>query len=177
VEEGFVETINDTVVFLDPKRVSFEFNEKLFLVKMTYENESYDGISALPAFPLSSRSEFVHIYKGADSTKLKECVGLIEDINELNEGSFDALSKSIQMSCMMPTITKINLIYDEYYNFHWTVETDRGNLEFSIGTPRRYVFRVSNGALLIKDLKDDYYYIPDPTKLDANSRKQLLPIL
>lgn len=177
MEESTQETINETVEFLDPATVTFTFDEKLFLVTMNYNKESFVGISAIPAFPLSSRNEFVHIYKGADSSKLITCLGLIEDIDLLEESSRLALSKSIQMSCMMPTITKINLIKDEYYNFHWTVETDRGNIEFSIGSPRRHVSLISNGALLIKDLKDDLYYVADTAKLDANSRKQLLPIL
>ena len=72
----------------------------------------------------------------------------------------------------LPRITGIEAITNEIELFHWKVITAAGPRSF-LTRRSDHPRKLANGDVLIKDVSNDLYLIPNPKGLDAKSLKLL----
>jgi hypothetical protein len=165
---------SETLNILDPHSLSFTFTEEPFTLNLTLPDKTtYLNILALPAFPLSARQEFIHLYQRSEEGGIGKAIGIIEDTQKLTKENCTALNLLLKKICNLPIIISVTNIVDEFHFFHWFVETDRGSADFFMGPPRRHITPYNQNGLLIKDLKGDMYHIPDQATLDKKSQDSI----
>jgi hypothetical protein len=97
---------------------------------------------------------------------------LIENLQQLETPIRELIENELAQRNFMPRIIGIEAITDEIELFHWKVITNVGARNFLTRRsdhPRKLV----NGDVLIKDVSNDLYLIPNPKGLDAKSLKLL----
>lgn len=164
--------ISEELSIINPKEISISYLEKPFSLNITISNQkTYENILAIPAFPLSASHVFIHLYERSEDGGLGKLIGIIENIEQLSKESCSALKLLLKKISHIPLVTKISNILDEYHYFHWYVETDRGAVDFFMGSPRKFITPFNQHSLLIKDLKGDMYHITDLNTLDKRSQE------
>ena len=102
-----------------------------------------------------------------------EELGILKDINSLDKKSQMYLKKTLDKFYVIPKITEINDLYEEYGVSRWDVVTDRGNRVFEVISRNTDIHLLGNGRILIRDADNNRYEIPDYRKLSKKSRKLL----
>ncbi|MDZ7344687.1 MAG: DUF1854 domain-containing protein, partial [candidate division KSB1 bacterium] len=97
---------------------------------------------------------------------------LIEDLREVDNPARALIENELAERNFLPMITGIDAIAGEMELFHWKVMTNAGPR--SLLTRRNdHPRKLANGDVLIKDVSNDLYLIPNPKGLDAKSLKLL----
>jgi hypothetical protein len=118
-------------------------------------------------FPWSRGAEYISVRddKGRE-------LRLIEKLDMLETPQRRLVEEELSLRNFMPCVTSIDSITDELELFHWQVQTTVGPRGF-LTNRGDYPRVLPNGHVLIKDVCNDQYVIPDPKKLDARSMKLL----
>lgn len=160
-------------LILEPNQLVFYISQDPFALHLKRDGVTYENILAVPAFPLTANEELIHLYQRTEKGEMGELIGIIESIKDLSAENQNAIRQLLKKVCNLPVITKITKILDEFHLFHWFVETDRGNIDFFVGAPRKHITPLPPHALLIKDLQGDMFHIPDRRALDEESKYYL----
>ena len=134
---------------------------------------SFNAINALPAFPLTQPNQMVQLYAAKEDGSNGDLIGILDDAELLPPAGAALLRRLIRSSRMLPVITRIDNLLDEYYAYHWFVTTDRGPFEFFTGSPREAIQHTNNGQLIVEDLSGNQYTIVGRKSLDEASRAML----
>jgi hypothetical protein len=132
-----------------------------------------NAINALPAFPLSHPNQMMQLYELKEDGSNGDLIGILDDATALPPPALALLKRVIRSSRMLPLITRIDNLLDEYYAFHWFVTTDRGPFEFFTGSPREAIQHTNNGQLIVEDLSGNHFTIAGRKSLDAASQSLL----
>jgi hypothetical protein len=73
----------------------------------------------------------------------------------------------------LATITRVHRIKNEYRTMYCDVETDRGPRDFVLKWATDTILWLGPRELLLVDIDTNRFHIPDVTRLDARSRKEL----
>ena len=98
---------------------------------------------------------------------------IIRDIAALSEQSAAVIRNSLSEYYIIPKITKVIQVYEKGSINRWTVMTDRGKCSFLIKTRYSDIKPFPDGRVLIRDSNDNRYEIPDVSKLDKHSMREL----
>ena len=146
----------------------------IYLVKLTMKDGTvYENLEPRMLFPYTNHTMFITLLN-SDEREL----GFVRDLEELDEDSKAALLACFKEYYMIPKILRLIDCEDKFGTLKWTVETDRGEITFSIknrhsdikhlyGTPR----------VIVRDSNDNRYEIPDIDKLDGHSNRILFSYL
>jgi hypothetical protein len=124
-------------------------------------------VSLRPCFPWSAPGTFLSLRNAENEEVL-----LVENLENLESGSRDAVTSALAEAEFTLEISKIHSIERHFEMRAWTVETRHGPRKFQIRIddwPRR----LPNGGLCITDLSGDLYTIRSQEALDDRSRKLL----
>ena len=83
------------------------------------------------------------------------------------------LEEQLNLRYFTPIITKVINIKDEYGYAYFDVVTDRGACRFTINVGGHAVVHLSETRILISDIDENRFEIPDVTKLSARELKLL----
>ena len=83
------------------------------------------------------------------------------------------LLEQLNLHYFTPVIKKIINIKDEYGYAYFHVMTDRGECRFTINMGGNAVVRLSESRLLITDLDENRFEIPDVFKLSQKEQRKL----
>jgi hypothetical protein len=97
---------------------------------------------------------------------------LIEDLRQIETPARELIENELAERNFLPRITGIEAITDEIELFHWKVVTNAGRRSF-LTRRSDHPRKLANGDVLIKDVSNDLYLIPNPKGLDAKSLKLL----
>jgi hypothetical protein len=124
-------------------------------------------VQAACCFPWTHPHQFISLRddKGREQK-------LIENLQELDAATRELIEDELAERNFMPRITGIEAITDEIELFHWKVNTHAGPRNF-LTRRSDHPRRLANGDVLIKDVSNDLYLIPNPKGLDAKSLKLL----
>lgn len=118
-------------------------------------------------FPWSRPYEFISLRDDKGREQL-----LIEDLRQVDTPARTLIEDELAERNFLPRITAIEAIIGEMELFHWKVMTNAGPR--SLLTRRNdHPRKLSNDDVLIKDVSNDLYLIPNPKGLDAKSLKLL----
>jgi len=130
--------------------------------------ENWQEVSVARLFPFSEPKGWLSVLD-----KDKAEIGILRDLEELTPECQAHIEEEIARSHIMPRITRIVSSRNRADLIEWSVETDRGPATFLTRSLRDQVESPFPNRLLIKDVDDNRYEIPDVTKLPLASRRLL----
>jgi hypothetical protein len=165
------------LVFLDPKTIRFD-NQEDNLGFYDSDGNHYARVSLRRSFPLSAQNTYIMVRTPDLEHERGHELGMIKDINELDDASSQAVLLELKLHYLVPIIQRIHSIKEEFGFLYWSVETDRGDKEFvmrdSIISSTR---QVSSQRWLVIDINQTRYEIRDLTALDKHSQDLLVKYL
>ena len=113
-------------------------------------------------FPISGGDKYITLL---DEEGIEQAI--IRDLDTLLPESQAVIREALEEYYLIPKITRVNDA-TERYGIKWWVETDRGPCEFQIRLNTDIKVFYDN-RVMIRDVNDNRYEIPDYTKLDKHS--------
>ncbi len=153
-------------IFIDGKQILLEYDEeKRASLYFSRDDDELVKVKPRRLFPLSRPSSYIYFIdeKGHD-------VGILRQLKELPRHVKDYTSKWLDEYYFIPCITEIQAIEEEYGISHWMVLTNRGKRSFEIRNRSTDIIILENRRILIKDVDDNTYEIPDHGQLPPKSQ-------
>lgn len=139
-------------------------------LSLEVDGKSYDRVQVIRLFPFTNPDEFISIRTMEERSKE---IGVIENINDVSKETKKLLLEQLNLHYFTPIIEKIIDIKDEYGYAYFHVMTDRGECRFSINMGGNAVVRLTDSRLLITDLDENRFEIPDVFKLTPKEQRKL----
>lgn len=155
--------------YLTPETAAFARTAGGF-VSLQLGEESYPRVQVVRMFPFSEPEKYVSIRTAEETSKE---IGVIENLGTFPEEVREMLEEQLELRYFTPVITKIYSIKDEYGYAYFDVETDRGRCRFVIHMGGNAVVHLSDVRILISDIDENRFEIPDVTKLTVKEQKRL----
>ena len=155
--------------YLNSENAEFERTEGGF-VKLKTGDENYDRVHVVRMFPFTDPEHYISIRTPDENSKE---IGIIRDINDVKPDVRKMLEEQMNLRYFTPIITKIINIKDEYGYAYFDVVTDRGACRFTINIGGSAVVHLSDTRILISDIDENRFEIPDIMKLTVGERKKL----
>lgn len=135
------------------------------------KTEKYARVNFYSGFPFTDPGRFISI---REVTEKAAEIGVIEDLNRDFDSDVVAMIKEqLAIRYFTPVITKIHSIKEEHGFSYWDVETEQGRCKFIVRMNSNSVIYLNDVRLLITDLDDNRFEIPDFTKLGGKELKKL----
>ena len=99
--------------------------------------------------------------------------GIIRSLSSLDKYSRDLLREILTEYYIVPKISEVLEVYEKGSVNRWTVVTDHGICSFQIRARYTDIKLMPNGRILIRDTNDNRYEIPDVSKLNKSSMREL----
>lgn len=157
------------VRYLDQGNAVFERTAGGF-VSLRIGEEFYPRVQVVRMFPFSDPNLYISIRTPDENSKE---IGIIEDMKKVSAETAAMLSEQLNLRYFTPIITKIINIKDEYGYAYFDVLTDRGACRFTINMGGHAVVHLSETRILISDIDENRFEIPDITRLSAKELKKL----
>lgn len=115
-------------------------------------------VGAFRMFPMTRADTYISLID-----KDKKEVGVIQNLNDLDETSRKLLEKELDRRYFLPEIKKIIDIKEEFNYTFFTVETDAGKREFTVFDMNASLVNLGKGSVMISDIDGNKYLIHDIT--------------
>ena len=146
----------------------------LYLVRLTMKDGTvYEDLEPRMLFPYTNHTMFITLL---DSEERE--LGFVRDLEELDRDSANALRECFKEYYLIPKILRLIDCEDKFGTLKWHVDTDRGEITFSIKNRHSDIKRLyGTPRVIIRDSNDNRYEIPDVTRLDKKSMHLLFPYI
>lgn len=105
--------------------------------------------------------------------KAKE-IGVIHNLDkDVDEETRKMLTEQMELRYFTPIITKVKNVKEEYGFAYFDVVTDHGPCRFAIHMSGNAVVHLTETRLLITDLDENRFEIPDTSKLTGKELKKI----
>ena len=121
-------------------------------------------------FPFMHKDELLSIRTCDERSKE---IGIVEKLSDMDPEVVKMLEEQLTLHYFTPVITKIHKIKDEFGYAYWDVETDHGPCKFTIQMGGNAVVHLSDVRILIMDIDENRFEIPDIMELSNSERKKL----
>ena len=155
--------------YLTKDNAVFERTEGGF-VSVRIGEEFYPRVQVVRMFPFSDPDQYISIRTPDERSKE---IGIIENMKQVSKETAKMLQEQLALRYFTPIITKIINIKDEYGYAYFDVVTDRGACRFTINMGGHSVVHLSETRILISDIDENRFEIPDVTKLTVKELKKL----
>ena len=155
--------------YLTPETASFSRTEGGF-VSLKVEGEEYSRVQVVRMFPFSEPGKYISIRTAEETSKE---IGVLESMENFPQEVRDMLTEQLDLRYFTPIITKIYQIKDQYGFAYFDVETDRGHCRFVIRMGGNAVVNLSDTRIIISDIDENRFEIPDVSKLTMKEQKKL----
>ena len=139
-------------------------------VSLKIGDEEYNRIQVVRMFPFTDPTHYISIRTSDENSKE---IGIIRDMKDVSKETAKMLNEQMNLRYFTPIITKIINIKDEYGYAYFDVVTDRGACRFTINIGGSAVVHLSDTRILISDIDENRFEIPDVLKLSIGERKKL----
>lgn len=157
------------VRYLDDRNAVFERTGTGFL-SLKLGEEFYPRVSVVRMFPFSDKDEFISIRTAEERSKE---IGIVKSMSQVSRETAGMLEEQLTLRYFTPVIKKIIKIKDEYGFAYWNVVTDHGACKFTIRMGGNSVIHLSEVRILILDIDENRFEIPDINDLTPAERKKL----
>lgn len=157
------------VRYLNDENAVFERTGTGFL-SLKVEGEFYPRVMVVRMFPFSDKDEFISIRTAEERSRE---IGIVEKLSGVSRETAEMLEEQLTLRYFTPVIEKINKIKDEYGFAYWDVVTNHGPCHFTIRMGGNSVIHLSDVRILIMDIDENRFEIPDIGRLTASERKKL----
>lgn len=155
--------------YLNKKNAEFSVTEGGFAALKTGD-EVYPRVQVVRMFPFTDPDHFISIRTADENSKE---IGIIKDMKDVSKETAELLENQMNLRYFTPVITKIINIKDEYGYAYFDVVTDRGACRFTINMGGSAVVHLSETRILISDVDENRFEIPDINTLTPTERKKL----
>ncbi len=148
-----------------PKIDLFRDEHNNLCARIAGEGE-WENVTAKRAFPYSDPRHYVVLEHEGDE------IGIVEDVEALDEGSRDVLRDALRKRYHIPDIRRILAVEDAHNAVRWKVDTSAGPRDLLVRG--RHNFRkLRSGDLVIIDVDGNRFRIPSGQDLDKQSQRLL----
>ena len=155
--------IEDEVQFLNPKLVKISRNQFAELEAELPDGSVHAPVEPVRTFPLTQPNQYISLLDAHQNE-----LGLIEDINQLQQADRTILREELEKCYFMPKITKIHALEGRFGVTQWDAETEVGSVSFDLRS-RNDITSLDGGRVLIKDVDGNRYEIANYHQLDPKS--------
>ena len=156
--------------YVDPTEIKLKIRDRILVDAEFFGGEKKQGLQPRRLFPVSGLTRYIALM---DEEGEQVCI--ISNINDLLPESKEAITSALNEYYMIPKITKVTKWEEKHGHHIWTAETNYGKIEIEITDSSNHIKRLYDDRVLIKDISDNRYEIPDLKQLDANSFKLIMP--
>lgn len=139
-------------------------------VSLKLNGEEYPRVQVARMFPFTDPEEYISIRTVGERSKE---IGIIKSMKELKKETAELLRGQLELRYFTPVITKVINVKEEYGHAYFDVVTDRGECRFTIRSGGGSVVHLSETRIIINDVDENRFEIPDVNKLTAKERKKL----
>lgn len=139
-------------------------------VSLSVGEESYSRIQVIRMFPFMEKDRFLSVRSVGD--KIKE-IGIIEDLKDMGKEAVQLIKEQLNLRYFTPVITRILSVKEEYGFAYWDVITDRGECRFTIHMGGNAVVHLTEERILLSDIDENRFEIPDVRQLTPAERRKL----
>lgn len=157
------------VRYLTRENARFERTGTGFL-SLKVEEEFYPRVQVVRMFPFSDKDSFISIRTAEERSKE---IGIVEKMEDVDGETAEMLEEQLTLHYFTPVIERVNKIKDEYGFAYWDVVTNHGACHFTIRMGGNSVIHLSESRILIMDIDENRFEIPDVNKLTPKERKKL----
>lgn len=155
--------------YLNKKNAEFSRTDGGF-ISLKYDGNEWDRVQVIRLFPFTEPDKFISIRTVEERSKE---IGVIEDMKDVSSDTKKMLEEQLNLHYFTPIIKKIMDIKDEYGYAYFHVLTDRGECRFTINMGGNAVVRLTDTRLLITDLDENRFEIPDVLQLTQKEQRKL----
>lgn len=159
------------ITYINPGVTSFTRSAGGML-QMETARELFTEITVRRTYPMSRPYEYLSVW-----TKDDKEIGIIRNIEELDEKSREELVAELKLRYVIPAVTQIISIKEEPGLWSFQVKTDRGDLKLLMRNIHEHIQMIGVNRLIITDMEGKRCEIKDIESLDAASRKQLNKVI
>ncbi len=139
-------------------------------VSLVFDGKTWDRVQVIRLFPFTEPNKFISIRTVEERSKE---IGVIEDMKQVSKDTRKMLEEQLNLHYFTPIIEKIVDIKDEYGFAYFHVMTDRGECRFTINMGSNAVVRLTDSRLIITDLDENRFEIPDVFQLSQKEQRKL----
>ena len=155
--------------YLTKENAEFSRTEGGF-IRLRYDGKEWDRVQVIRLFPFTDPEQFISIRTVEERSRE---IGVIENLKQVSADTRKMLEEQLNLHYFMPVITRIIDIRDEYGYAYFHVLTDRGECRFTINMGANAVVRLTDSRLLITDLDENRFEIPDVFQLSQKEQRKL----
>ena len=168
------------IVYLDSNNAVFEEKNDFLSLKANLpvedaetnetkiEEKFFERVYLQRLFPFDDINSFISVMDG-DSNE----IGLIKSITCFDEQTAAKLNRELSRKYYTPIIKRIISLKERYGFSFWTVETDSGEVQFTLQDTYKSILRASPIRVFINDIDGNRFEIPNLTELDTKSMRKI----
>lgn len=139
-------------------------------ISLEFDGKKWERVQVIRLFPFTEPDQFISIRTVEERSKE---IGVIEDMKKVSKETRKMLEEQLKLHYFTPVIKKVLDIKDEYGYAYFHVMTDRGECRFTINMGGNAVVRLTDTRLLITDLDENRFEIPDVLQLSQKEQRKL----
>lgn len=139
-------------------------------VSLSVGEEFYSRIQVMRMFPFMEKDRFLSVRSVGDKSKE---IGIIVNLKDMEEDTIKLLREQLNLRYFTPVITKIRSVKEEYGFAYWDVLTDHGECRFTIQMGGNAVVHLTEERILLSDIDENRFEIPDVGRLTPAERRKL----
>lgn len=142
-------------------------------LSLTLGDKIYKRIMLQRAFPLSKPTKYISVREIREDREPGEEIGVIEDIDALSPEKKAIVEEELAVRYFTPQILQITKLKDERGFVYMEIVTTSGPRKITANNNSSSFIRLSAVRVLIVDVDGNRFDIPDITKLDKKSIRNL----
>ena len=139
-------------------------------ISLEFDGKKWERVQVIRLIPFTEPDQFISIRTVEERSKE---IGVIEDMKKVSKETRKMLEEQLKLHYFTPVIQKVLDIKDEYGYAYFHVMTDRGECRFTINMGGNAVVRLTDTRLLITDLDENRFEIPDVLQLSQKEQRKL----
>ncbi len=156
--------------FLSKENTKVEATDGGF-IHFEFEGRKYENVQLVRTFPFTAVNEFVSVRQ---SNEEGTEIGIIENLEKDFEGVVkEVLKEQLAVRYFTPVIKKVISVKDEGGCSYFEVDTDAGISRFVVRSNDNSFIKLTETRIIIEDLENNRFEIPDLNKLSVKERKKL----
>ena len=152
-------------VWLTPENASFsQKNGFLYICYGDTEQRAY----LCRQFPFELLWEFISVLDEEQNE-----IGIIRDVSLFDGAAHALLTAELERRYYSPIIRRIYSMKERYGFSYWKVQTDEGDVTFTLHDTFRSIIRAGEFRVILMDVDGNRFDIPDVRELDRKSYKKI----
>ncbi len=139
-------------------------------VSLKFGGQVWERVHIVRLFPFTNPDKYISVRTPEERSQE---IGVIEDMKKLPKKTRELVESQLNLRYFTPIIEKVIDIKDEYGYAYFHVLTDRGECRFTINMGGNDVVRLTESRLLITDLDENRFEIPDVFALTQKEQRKL----